>query len=101
MTRLIDADILKADVKRQVDMCVRLGMGEFAEILGDSLYKEIDKQPTVDAVNVITDAIKEMYEEESRSVESVDLIPLPFKTWLQRTTLRDFSEYLQEKKGND
>lgn len=50
--RLIDADALKKDIERQIELCVQMGMGEFAKPLKDGLFKEVDKQPTVDAIPV-------------------------------------------------
>ena len=53
MTRLIDADRLKAHVKMQTDLLRNFSsiseLGELATVMADGFEREVDIQPTVDA----------------------------------------------------
>ena len=55
--RLIYADILKAHVKMQTDLLRKFSsiseLGELATVMADAFEREVDIQPTVDAVPVI------------------------------------------------
>lgn len=53
MTRLIDADRLKAHVKMQTDLVRNFSsiseLGELATVMADGFEREVDIQPTVEA----------------------------------------------------
>ena len=55
--RLIYADILKAHVKMQTDLLRKFSsiseLGELATVMADAFEREVDIQPTVDAIPVI------------------------------------------------
>lgn len=50
-------------------------------------------------VEKIEELAKEMYEDISNIVQSVDMIPNPYSTWLQRVTLEDFLTFMRVKYG--
>lgn len=84
MTRLIDADRLKAHVKMQTDLLRNFSsiseLGELATIMADGFEREVDIQPTVDAVPV--EWIKK-YMSRCLAIEQ-DAIGEMVKEWAER-----------------
>lgn len=92
MTRLIDADELKADIHRQILILDCMGMVEIARKIEKSLELEIDKIPTAEALSVsaVRSFIKEFGGEASclsgtfRPNDVVSWLQSEFEDWVKR-----------------
>ena len=65
MSRCIDADVLKEDIAKQLKACKFIFGDSISELLEDSMdgvYRTIDRQPTVDVVEVKHGEWIELYE---------------------------------------